>query len=313
MKSKKLLLSIAFCGISTVFAQKKNNGTIYIEHPAINVVTEMTKAFVAGDSTKVSSFLTPNFKDYNGTSTNPADTGINRSAYARMAKNWHNSLDYFSIAPTNGAYPDAIEYIKDNKDNETWVQTWEDLKGVHKGTGVKVSMPMHRLFIVDKNNKIKTIIEYTNAMASNEVSQSYVERKNGTIYNHHEYINTIRKMIYAMENNDMVKAYSFYDSKARLSDVTMPYGKSISLNESKANDKALFDKYEIRGVDMVGYPDYLHYEIGDASTVLSWWNFHFIRKSDKKEILVPVHFSDDFNKDGKIINEMVYYNPQLFN
>lgn len=311
MNLKKLLLSITFIGISIAFAQKKN-GTVYIEHPAINVVTEMTKAFVAGDSAKVASYLTDNFKDYNGTSTNPADSGINKSAYARMAKNWYNSLDYFSIAPSKGSYPDAIEYIKDNKEDVVWVQTWEDLKGVHKSTGVKVSMPMHRLFIVDKNNKIKTIIEYTNAMAGNEINQSFAERTNGTIYNHHEFINTIRKMIYAMENKDMEKAYSFYDAKARFSDLSMPYGKSISLNESKAGDKVFFDKYEIKSVDMIGYPDYLHYELGDSHVVLSWWNFHFIRKSDNKEFSVPVHFSDDFNKDGKIISEMAYYNPALF-
>lgn len=45
--------------------QKKTNGTIYIEHPAIAVVENMTKAFVSGDSDKVASYLgIENFKAY---------------------------------------------------------------------------------------------------------------------------------------------------------------------------------------------------------------------------------------------------------
>ncbi|HEX9601258.1 MAG TPA: ester cyclase, partial [Mariniflexile sp.] len=45
--------------------QKKTNGTIYIKHPAIAVVENMTKAFVSGDSDKVASYLgIENFKAY---------------------------------------------------------------------------------------------------------------------------------------------------------------------------------------------------------------------------------------------------------
>ena len=40
------------------YAQKKTNGTVYIDHPAITVVEAMTKAYVSGDSTKVASYLT---------------------------------------------------------------------------------------------------------------------------------------------------------------------------------------------------------------------------------------------------------------
>jgi hypothetical protein len=59
---------------------------------------------------------------------------------------------------------------------------------------------------------------------------------------------------------------------------------------------------------MVGYPDYLHYELGDARVVMSWWNYNLIRKSDKMKIVLPVHLSDDFDENGKIISETVYYN-----
>mgnify|MGYP000562799504 FL=1 len=64
---------------------------------------------------------------------------------------------------------------------------------------------------------------------------------------------------------------------------------------------------------MRGYPDYLEYEMSDGREVLSWWNYHLIRKSDKKRITVPMHFSNSFDKDGKIISEMAYYSDTLLN
>ena len=293
------------------YAQKKTNGTVYIDHPAITVVEAMTKAYVSGDSTKVSSYLTDDFKAYNGVGTNPRAKGQDRATYSSRAKSWNNGLDYFSITRTKGAYPDAIEYKKDNKDDEIWVQTWEDIKGVHKKTGVKVNMPMHRLFVVNKDNKIKTIIHYTNQSVFDEIGRSYVNRTNGTIYNHHDNINTIRKVMYAYENSDMDKTMSFYSDDARFSDINMEFGKSYTKAEITPMWKKFLDDYEIISIDMIGYPDYLEYEMGNGREVLSWWNYRLIRKSDKKEIQVPFHFSDSFDADGKIVAEMAYYSQSL--
>jgi hypothetical protein len=55
-------------------------------------------------------------------------------------------------------------------------------------------------------------------------------------------------------------------------------------------------------------PDYLHYEMGDARVVMSWWNYRLIRKSDKKAIILPVFYIDNFDDKGKITSENVYYN-----
>jgi hypothetical protein len=290
------------------FSQKKTNGTIYSEHPAIATVEAMTKAFVSGDSEKVSSYLSADFKEYNGNSIAANDKGLDKEAFSKKAKGWHDTLDYFSMTRSKGAYPDALEYKDDNQKDMVWVQTWEDLKGVHKKTGVKISMPMHRLFIVNKDNKIVTIINYLNSSISEEVRDSYADRTNGTIYNHHENINTIRKMIYAFENKDFEKCYSFYDTKATFRDSNSKDDKRMSLDELKAADQELLKNFEITSIDMVGYPDYLHYELGDARVVMSWWNYNLIRKSDKKAFVLPVHLSDDFDANGKIISETVYYN-----
>ncbi|QQX78147.1 nuclear transport factor 2 family protein [Aequorivita iocasae] len=308
MKTTALSVMMLIAFIST--AQKKN-GTIYVEHPAITTVEAMTQAFVKGDTQKVASYLADDFKAYNGTSIDPNDKGQDKESFSNAAKGWNDALDYFSISRSPGAYPDALEYKDDNQKDVMWVQTWEDMKGVHKKTGVKINQPMHRLFIVNKNNKIQTIITYSNANIGSEIRQSFSDRKNGTIYNHHENINTVRKMMYAIEFNDWDKVYSFYDKDVEFVDSSSPTMKSISLAEQKAIDKQILEKYDVSSIDMVGYPDYLHYEMGDIGVVLSWWNINFIRKADKKAITMPIHYQMNFNEEGKITSETAYYNPKL--
>ncbi|WP_035667557.1 ester cyclase [Flavobacterium sp. 83] len=303
-----IVLLVATC---ITYGQKKTNGTIYVEHPAITAVEGMTQAFVSGDTDKVASFLADDFKSYNGSSSNRNDKGQDKASFLKEVSFWKDNVDYLSIKRSQGAYPDALEYKEANNKDVVWVQTWEDLRGVHNKTGVKIDMPLHRLFIVDKNNKIKTIIRYSNSSIFDEIGNSFNDRENGTIYNHHEYINDVRKMIYAFENKDFDKAYSFYDEKATFSDINMPLDKTITLAEQKVNDQKLFDKFDLTSIDMVGYPDYLHYEMGDARVVQSWWNLRLTRKSDKKKIVVPIFFIDNFNDKGKITSEMAYYSEKL--
>jgi len=313
MKKQTLLLVLALISIFKTFGQKKTNGTIYIDHPAIIVVEDMTKAFVSGDSDKVASYLADDFKSYNGVGLKTNDKGSDKATFASGAKGWFDALDYFTITRSKDAYPDALEYKEGNQKDVVWVQTWEDLKGVHKETGVKVNMPIHRLYIVNKDNKIQTVISYGNESINNEINSSFAKRTNGTIYNHHDNINTVRKLTYAYENGDLEKTMSFYSDDATFYDINEEFGKTHTKAEIKTMWQTFLDEYEIKGIDMIGYPDYLEYEMNDGREVLSWWNYHLIRKSDKKEITVPFHFSDSFDEEGKIVSEMAYYSQALLN
>lgn len=312
MKTKTLLPILAFLlSITSIYAQKKSNGTVYIDHPAIVTVEAMTKAFVAGDSTKVASYLADDFKVYNGVSTATKQKGRDKASFAGGAIGWNKALDYFSIVRTKGAYPDAIEYKKDNDKNEVWVQTWEDIKGVHKKTGVKVNMPIHRLYVVNKDNKIQTLINYTNQSVFDEIGASYGNRTNGTIYNHHDNINTVRNAFYAFEQSDLDKCLSYFSDDATFSTIHQKFGESDNKTEARARWQGFLDNFEIVSLDMIGYPDYLEYEMSNGREVLSWWNYHLIRKSDKKELELPLHASSSFDKDGKITSHMIYYSQSL--
>jgi hypothetical protein len=120
---KKSILIAMLMTICITYAQKKKNGTIYLEHPAIVAVEAMTKAFVSGDADKVASYLADDFKAFNGTSINKDDKGQDKAAYLKTVKGWKDNIDYLSISRSDGAYPDALEYNDTSQNDVVWVQT----------------------------------------------------------------------------------------------------------------------------------------------------------------------------------------------
>ncbi len=292
-------------------SQTKKNGTIYLEHPAIETAEKAQQAFIKGDTTTLKSLLADNFKAFNGMNSNPDAKGTDKATTLRQSIFWVNNASYLSLERFRGAYPDALHYKKDNKDDKVWVQTWDQLKGVHNKTGVKLNMPLHRLFVVNKDNKIETMITYDDGTVFDELRSGFAERTNGTLYNQHEYINKVRIMMAAFENMDLEKAYSFFDEKASFRSLEMPVGERATLDEIKERNKGFLENFEIESIDVVGYPDLLHYEIGDGMTVQSWWNFRLIRKSDKKKIVMPAMYTHDFNDDGMIIRSIGYFSTKV--
>ncbi|WP_162628037.1 nuclear transport factor 2 family protein [Arcticibacterium luteifluviistationis] len=304
-----LLMLLPFVG----FSQKKVNGTIYIEHPALGVVDAFTKALVKGDTTAMAKLMTDDFRAYNPVTSSRFDKGESKSNFLQTARVWFEGLNYFSIESAEGAYPDAFEYTKDPSDNNAvTVDSWDILKGVHKKTGVKADMYVHRSFTLTKANKIRRLANYINPEFGNEIRRGYSERKNGIIYNQHENINSLRLMMAAAEYLDTDKYYSFFDENATYTDINNPSEEPITIDELKENNKKFLEAFEIVQIEQIGYPDYMEYEMGGTGVLYSWWDFHVIRKSDKKEITVPFHYQHNVNKEGKIVHTIVYYNNALF-
>ena len=289
------------------FAQKKQNGTIFNQHPAIDIVESMQQAYVNGDADKVATYLAEDFKATNGSNTNQNDKGTNKEDFLGSVQFWKDNVDYLSMTRSEGAYPDALEY----KESGTWVQTWDNLKGVENRTGVKLDMPIHRLFVVNKDNKIAAMITYANDNVFDEVRRSFAPRTNGVLYNNHENINKVRLMFAAFENGDAEKAYGFFTPNATFQDLNSPVGETTTMAENKENRKAFLEKFKIEGVDVVGYPDYLEYELGGAKVVQSWWNIRLTRKSDNKNIVLPALYIHDFNDEGMITNSSSYFSSKL--
>ena len=83
---KRKLTWLVLMLVSITYAQKKTNGTIYVEHPAITVVEAMTQAFVKGDADKVATYLADDFKSYNGLSTNKDSKEDDKAAIVASVK-----------------------------------------------------------------------------------------------------------------------------------------------------------------------------------------------------------------------------------
>ena len=307
---KSVLIAMMFFIATTAYTQKKT-GTVYNEHPAIAIVEAMQQAFIKGDVDLLNSYLSDDFKEWDGSSTNKNDKGTDKEQFMKNATWWSENMSYLSIKRQGQAYPDAIKYKDD--DDGLWVQTWDIMKGVHTKTGSKINMPIHRLFAINKDNKIETMISYYNDEVFANIGRSFDVRENGVIYDNHEYINAVKMAFAAFENGDLETAYSYFADDARFRNSSMlPGDKSATLDAIKERNIGFLDTFEVVSIDMNGYPDYLHYERGDMDLVQSWWTFRLIRKSDNKKIVVPAFYTHTFNKEGKIISGTSYINEKLF-
>ena len=143
------------------------------------------------------------------------------------------------------------------------------------------------------------------------IRNSRTDRQNGIIYKSHENINTVRKWIYSFLNKDYDRSYSFWSPDAVINNINLPWGTSLTLEEAKKSNEEFLKVFDLVGIDEIGYPDYIEYDWQDSKTVLSWWMYKFVRKSDGKEIEVPVHHSNDFNDEGKISGSFSYWNQSL--
>ena len=306
---KNAIIFMLLC-TSIMYSQPKKNGTVYNEHPAIDAVESMWQAYMLGDQDKVASYLADDFKSYQGTSTDKNAKGSDKEGFLGGVKWVNENLSYASFTRSPGAYPDAIEY---NGDDGLWVQTWDQLKGVHNKTGVTLDMPIHRLYEMTSDNKIKTLLTYDNDLPWAELRNSYAPRTNGTIYNNHDYINTVRLMMAALANSDVDKAFSYFTEDATFTDLDMARDESRTIAEEKEMFKGLTKDWTITSIDVRGYPDYLEYELGKAKVVQSWWDVRMTKKSDGKKVVLPLMLTHNFNDEGKIMRETGYYTTQSLN
>ena len=131
---KKVILSIGlFLFGITAFCQQEENGTIYIKHPYIDVVNNVTKAYEAQDWTSLTNM-------YSDTATWWVSGMEKPVAIADAMKSWHNDFVKFDdIKQIPQGYPDYLHY---KKGDEMIVQSWWIWTGKSKKTGEILKVPM---------------------------------------------------------------------------------------------------------------------------------------------------------------------------
>ena len=302
MKTKITLL--LFVASTLVFAQKKKNGTIFIEHPGIEIVNEFNKAFVEGDEEKLRSLVTQDFKWWQMNAMDPKPLTmknlINRSTY--LSEN----VIGFSIQDRGSAYSDAMEYGEDNLN----VYTYQILKGFDKNTGYKFEIPRNSIFFFSKDGKKITGLSVIDSQLKWAKSyDAWQTRKNGTIYKDHSMIATSRLLYAYFALGDIPGMRSLYKENARITDVmNSDMDQYNTVDEEMENLKEFYKLYEVVNVSESGYPDLLEYEGTESKTIISWWDITFKNKKSNAIKEMKQHSQIVVNKDGKIIREQYYFN-----
>ena len=301
MKNYLIYLSI-FC-FSFSFAQKKANGKIYIEHPAMEVVEKFNEAFVSGDLETIKSLVAEDFSWRNSTMrTEPGTLQqlLGRSNY--LSKNIIN----FEIKHYGGSYPDALEY---KKDNVLDVMTYTWMTGYDKNTGVELNMPRYVNFRMDKDGKISSMSIMDDQVLWNKAYDAYDTKKNGVIYKDHPLVTKVRLLIQDYQVQDVEKIKSNYTENTRFYDVmNSGINEFKSLEEEFAQFNDYMEMFELLDIRESGYPDVLDYE-GNGSVVISWWEMDFRNKKSGNTSTIKQHIHHAFNEKGEIVREDYYFNP----
>ena len=259
--------------ITASFSQKKANGKIYIEHPALEIAKQFDEAFVKGDLETIKSLVADDFAWRNPSMRGRRGTLqqlLNRSNY--LSKNIIN----FEISHRGTAYPDVFEY---KEDNSVDVKTYTWLTGYDKNTGVELNMPRNTNFrMTPDGKKIAWMSVMDDQLLWNKAYDAYETKKNGVIYKDHPYVTKVRLLIQAYQAMDFEKVRSMYNESTRFYDVmNSGIDEFKTLEEEFSSIDEYMNAFEIVDIRESGFPDVLDYE-GNGAVVISWWVWTFKNK-----------------------------------
>ena len=290
--------------ITASFSQKKANGKIYIEHPALEIAKQFDEAFVKGDLETIKSLVADDFAWRNPSMRGRRGTLqqlLNRSNY--LSKNIIN----FEISHRGTAYPDVFEY---KEDNSVDVKTYTWLTGYDKNTGVELNMPRNtNLRMTPDGKKIAWMSVMDDQLLWNKAYDAYETKKNGVIYKDHPYVTKVRLLIQAYQAMDFEKVRSMYNESTRFYDVmNSGIDEFKTLEEEFSSIDEYMNAFEIVDIRESGFPDVLDYE-GNGAVVISWWVWTFKNKKSGNVARIKQHLHHSFNENGDIVREDYYFNP----
>ena len=303
---KIIILTLLLIPISS-FTQKNNNGKVYDKHPAIDKVNKFTSAWISGDTETLKSLTGNDFKMGSSMNSNPNYKGGDINNLIGQSRWMSNNFVNISLKDRGQAYSDAIEY----KRSGLFVQTFQEFIAWDKNNGFKIKTPFNATFVFDK--KGEKIIRFwwsDNQAVWQKWNLSRQTIKNGTIYKDHPYIGKVRQIWFNLAMGNIDQVWKDFSPNARIYDLNLMDKDYNNLTDHQNYVGEVFSKYDFISIDEVGYPDYIDYE-GDGGTVLAWYNMIVKNKKTKKNITLKFHSQHDFNEEGIIVTEYLYYNANL--
>jgi len=306
MKTKLMTLLLVASTV-VVFAQKKKNGTVYIDHPAIDVINQMYDAVNTNNLEVLNNLISDDFKGVWGDEMNKDREPATKKQFIDNIDSWNTKNRYYSLKSGKNAYPDAIKYNDENFKDVTLVYCWEAISGVGGMTGVKFSQRRHTQYAVNSDNKISFSRTYMNQMPFVESWRSRNNLSDGKIYSNHTNINTVRKAMHALQYGNMDHFYEAFDENAKFDGLFSDWDdEDLSMEEFKSLQADFLNNYTIQSVDNKGIK---YYEFdSQRGLVQSWWRLSIVRKSDSKAIVMPVMVNHRFNDEGKIVKQFEAWN-----
>tara|TARA_Y100000022_G_scaffold167626_1_gene152507 strand:- start:854 stop:1777 length:924 start_codon:yes stop_codon:yes gene_type:complete len=303
---KIIILTLLLIPLSS-FTQKNNNGKVYDKHPAIEKVNKFTSAWISGDTETLKSLTGDNFKMGSSMNNNPNYKGGDINNLVGQSRWMSNNFVNISLKDRGQAYSDAIEY----KRSGLFVQTFQEFIAWDKNNGFKIKTPFNATFVFDK--KGEKIIRFwwsDNQAVWQKWNLSRQTIKNGTIYKDHPYIGKVRQIWFNLAMGNIDEVWKDFSPNSRIYDLNLIDKDYNNLTDHQKYVGEVFSKYDLISIDEVGYPDYIDYE-GDGGTVLAWYNMIVKNKKTKKNITLKFHSQHDFNEEGIIVTEYLYYNANL--
>ncbi len=305
---KKSLLALLVLPL-ILWGQKNNNGKVFDKHPAIDIVDQFTAAWISGDTETLKNLTGEGFKMGSSMNNNPNYKGGDIKNLLGQSTWMSNNFVNISLKDRGQAYSDAIEY----KRSGLFVQTFQEFIAWDKNNGFKIRTPFNATFVFDKKGeKIVRFWWSDNQAAWQKWNLSRQTIKNGTIYKDHPYIGKVRQIWYNLAQGNLDKVWKDFTPNARINDANSIDQEAKSLKEHQAYVGEVFSQFEFVSIDEVGYPDYIDYE-GNGGVVLAWYNMTLKSKKTNKNIVLKFHSQHDFNEEGMIVLETLYYNDRLLN
>ena len=299
MKKIILLITIMFSLVS--YSQKEANGKIYIEHPAIEIVDQFTKAYVAGDLEKIKELVTEDVQVITLRDRTPRKLNWILGTSDYLSKNFVN----FNIKHYGGSYPDVLEY---KKDNVVDVKTYERLTGYDKNTGLSLNMPRYSTFRMN-GDKIAGIWINDDQVLWQKNSEAYGTSKNGVIYKDHPLVTKVRLLLQDYLTMDVDKIKSNYTENTLFYNVmNSGVDEFKTLEEEFEQFVQYMEMFELMGFRESGFPDVLDYD-GDGAVVISWIEMTFKNRKSGNIATLLQHIQHYFNEEGEIVREDYYFNP----
>ena len=236
IKMKKILFLslIFFISTSISLAQKNNNGKVYDEHPAIDIVNKFGKAWISGDTETLKRLVGDGFKMGSAMNASPnySDGDINNLLeQSRFIK---NNFVNISLENKGQAYSDAIEY----KRSGLFVQTFQEFVAWDKDNGFKIKTPFNATYVFDKKEeKIVRFWWADNRATWQKWNLSKQTIKNGTIYKDHPYIGKVRLVYFNVEQGNIDATFENFSRNARIYDSNLVEKEYNSLEEHIKNVK----------------------------------------------------------------------------